>query len=329
MPLHPESEKPGIPPDPPPDPQPTSHPAASEAQPLEPAANSSHPEVAVEEPLFDWDGHGRDGGPPPGDQPPPGDEFGHGDEEAPEMRKMSFLDHLDELRRRIIHSLIAIVVGFGVCWTFADELYAALALPITQILRELRLPDQLVYTNPTAPFTLYVQLALLAGLFLASPFVLLQVWNFISPGLYPRERKYAIPFIFLCSLLFISGGAFAYLIAFPAALRFLLNFSSQFRPMITVNEYFSLATTIILGLAIVFELPVLILFLTLLRVMTPGFLLRNFRYAVLVIFIAAATITPTPDIPTMMLFATPLMVLYLFGIGLSYLVLRGRAKEDG
>ncbi|OFW26963.1 MAG: twin arginine-targeting protein translocase TatC [Acidobacteria bacterium RIFCSPLOWO2_12_FULL_60_22] len=245
------------------------------------------------------------------------------------MRKMSFLDHLDELRRRIFYSLIAIVVGFGVCWTFADELYAALALPITQILRELKMDDHLVYTNPVAVFNLYIQLAFLAGLFLASPFVLLQVWNFISPGLYPRERKYAIPFIFLCSLLFISGGAFAYLIAFPAALRFLLNFSSQFRPMITVNEYFSLATTIILGLAIVFELPVLILFLTLLRVMTPGFLLRNFRYAVLVIFIAAAAITPTPDIPTMMLFATPLMVLYLFGIGLSYLVLRRRAKEDG
>ncbi|MBI3895800.1 MAG: twin-arginine translocase subunit TatC, partial [Acidobacteria bacterium] len=123
------------------------------------------------------------------------------------------------------------------------------------------------------------------------------------------------------------GGVFAYTIAFPASLRFLLNFGHQFRPLITVNEYFSLATTIILGLALVFELPILILFLTFLRIVTPRFLLRNFRYAVLLIFIVAALITPTPDIPTMMLFATPLIVLYLFGIGLSYLVLRNRGRS--
>jgi sec-independent protein translocase protein TatC len=134
--------------------------------------------------------------------------------------------------------------------------------------------------------------------------------------------------VFLTSGLFIAGGVFAYTIAFPAALRFLVTFGGQFRPMITVNEYFSLAMTIILGLAIVFELPILILFLTLLRLMTPGFLMRNFRYAVLGIFILAAAITPTPDVPTMMLFAMPMMALYLFGVALSYLVLRMRANDE-
>jgi sec-independent protein translocase protein TatC len=121
---------------------------------------------------------------------------------------------------------------------------------------------------------------------------------------------------------------FAYTIAFPAALRFLVTFGGQFRPMITVNEYFSLALTIILGLAIVFELPILILFLTVLRLMTPGFLMRNFRYAVLGIFILAAAITPTPDVPTMMLFAMPMIALYLFGVGLAWLVLRMRARDE-
>ncbi|OFW27159.1 MAG: twin arginine-targeting protein translocase TatC [Acidobacteria bacterium RIFCSPLOWO2_02_FULL_59_13] len=240
------------------------------------------------------------------------------------MGKMSFLDHLEELRRCIIHSLIAIAVGFVACWTFADAIYAGLSRPLTQILREMHLGEQLVYTSPIAPFNLYVKLALLAGVFVASPYILLQVWKFISPGLYPREKRYALPFIFLGSLLFISGGLFAYLIAFPAALRFLLNFGRQFQPMITVNEYFSMASMIILGLALVFELPILIVFLTLLRLVTPRFLLRNLRYAILLIFVAAAVITPTPDVPTMMLFAAPLIVLYFFGAGLSYLVLRLR-----
>jgi sec-independent protein translocase protein TatC len=260
---------------------------------------------------------------------PPSGGGGWGEEpEAPGQPRMSFLDHLEELRQRIIRSLIAITVGFVLCWTFADEIYAGLAGPIVQVLHELNLPEQLVYTNPTGPFTLYVQMALLAGVFVAAPYVLLQVWGFISPGLYPHEKRYAMPFVLLCSVLFISGGAFAYFIAFPAALRFLLTFAHQFQPMITVNEYFGLAITIILGLALVFELPVLILLLTLLRIVTPGFLLRNLRYAVLLIFVAAAVISPSADVPNMMLFAAPMLLLYFFGIGLSWLVIRMRRRRE-
>jgi len=283
----------------------------------------SEREVEVEEAYNYWQ---KDWKQPP--RPPGGDDDGGSDDDEPGMHKMSFLDHLEELRHRLFYSLISIVVGFLVCWTFADEIYAGLSFPLTSILRELGMDDQLVYTNPVAPFTLYVHMAFLGGIFVASPFILAQVWGFISPGLYPREKKYAVPFVFLTSGLFIAGGVFAYTIAFPAALRFLVTFGGQFRPMITVNEYFSLAMTIILGLAIVFELPILILFLTVLRVMTPGFLMRNFRYAVLLIFILAAAITPTPDVPTMMLFAMPMIGLYLFGVGLSWVVLRMRARDE-
>lgn len=289
-----------------------------------PPETSSSPasrELEVEEAYNYWQ---KDWQQPPS---PPGDEPGSEGEESPEMRKMSFLDHLEELRHRLFYSLISVVVGFLVCWTFADEIYAGLARPITGLLRELGMDEQLVFINPVDVFNLYVRMAFLGGVFVASPFILYQVWGFISPGLYPHEKRYAFPFVFLCSALFISGGAFAYTIAFPAALRFLLTFSAQFRPMIAVREYFSLATTIILGLALVFELPVFILFLTLLRLVTPRFLLRNFRYAVLLLFILAAAITPTADVPNMMIFAMPLIVLYLFGVGLSYLVLRMRARR--
>ncbi len=300
---------------------PESSPATEELSP--PSDSAYEPTASIEE-IAEYEADsGFTGAPPPG-----GGDGGSGDDEPEESDHMTFLHHLEELRARIIHSVIAIVVGFMACWTFADEIYAALALPLTRILRELNFDDHLVYTSPTAPFTLYVQLALVAAIFVTSPYVIWQVWRFISPGLYPHERRYAIPFIFFCSLLFISGGYFAYAIAFPATLRFLLNFALQFQPMITVNEYFSLALTIILGLALVFELPMLILFLTLLRVLTPGFLMRNFRYAVLLIFVLAAVITPTPDVPTMMLFAAPLIALYFVGVGLSYLVVKMRRKRD-
>lgn len=322
MPVDPEGEEPGLPAGNSPDPQTTTNSAPSDSSGLEAIAHTSASEVAVEEVVPRWD-NGSDEPPPP-----PPTAWGSEEDETPEMHKMSFLEHLEELRRRLFYCLVAVMVGFLVSWTFADNIYAGLSRPLTSLLREMKMDDHLVYTNPVAPFNLYVHMAFLAGIFVASPFVLWQLWQFISPGLYHKEKRYAVPFVFLCSLLFIGGGAFAYTIAFPAALRFLLTFGGQFRPMITVNEYFSLATTIILGMALVFELPILLLFLTLLRLMTPGFLLRNFRYAVLIIFIAAAAITPTPDVPTMMLFAMPLIGLYLFGVGLSYLVLRLRRREE-
>jgi len=298
--------------------------SASASALAESTANTSFSEVAVEEAPPRWDQGGGGESSPPSNRDDEG-----GGEEPPEMSRMSFLDHLEELRQRIFYCLVALVFGVLICWGFRDAIYAGLAHPLTRVLREMKMDDKLVYTNPTAVFNLYLKLAMLAGLFLTSPFIIYQVWRFISPGLYSHEKKYAVPFILFCSMLFLSGGAFAYFLAFPAALRFLLDFSKQFRPFITVDEYFSLASTIIFGLAVVFELPVLILFLTLLRLMTPAFLLRNFRYAFLLIVILAAAITPTSDVVNMMIFAAPLIGLYFLGVGLSYLVLWSRRQKAG
>ena len=264
------------------------------------------------------------GGPPP--DSPSGDD---GDEEEDHMAKMSFLEHLEELRNRIIRALMRVAVGCAVGLYFSEGIFAGVSKPVADVLRRMKLSDKLVFTHPADAFNVYLQLGLVAGLFLAAPWVIYQVWAFISPGLYQKERKYAVPFIFFCSSLFMAGGAFAYFIAFPYALEFLLNMGgAHMTPFITAKEYLDLFTTIILGLAIVFEMPVLILFLALVGIVTPGFLLRNFRYAVLVITIVAAIITPTTDVTNLVLFAVPMLGLYLLGTGLAWLVWRGRKKRE-
>ena len=138
-------------------------------------------------------------------------------------------------------------MGFGLCFYFADNIYGYLAKPLTDTLRALHMSDKLVYTNPIDPFNLYIKLAAMAGLFVASPYILYQIWLFISPGLYRHEKRYVWPFVLLTSGLFISGGLFAYELAIPPALRFLLQFGHRFQPMVTINEYFSIAMTIIVG----------------------------------------------------------------------------------
>ncbi len=233
---------------------------------------------------------------------------------------MSFLEHLEELRQRLVRSVIAVFVGFIVCFYFSDNIYGYLAKPLTDTLRALHMSDKLVYTNPTDPFNLYIKLSIVAGLFLASPYVLWQVWLFISPGLYRHEKRYVWPFVLMTSTLFMAGGAFAYDLAFPAALRFLVEFGKRFQPMISINEYWNLALTIIVGVGLVFELPVIILLLSLFGIVTPKFLIRQMRYAVLITAVAAAAIAPTPDWTTLFMFWIPMVGLYIFSIGLSWLV---------
>ena len=245
------------------------------------------------------------------------------DNELESSAKMSFLDHLDELRRRLIISVSAVGIGFIACFTFAEKIYDFLAVPITKNLSGAKL----VYTNPTDPFTIYMKVALMAGVFLASPVVLAQVWLFISPGLYAREKKYALPFVFSTSILFLSGGAFAYYIALPMSLRFLINLGSSFQPMVTITEYLDLILTVILGCALIFQIPVLIFFLTIFGIVNARFLIRNLRYAILIIFILAAVLTPTSDIPNMLIFSTPMLLLYLVGIVVSWIFGRKRRKK--
>jgi sec-independent protein translocase protein TatC len=170
---------------------------------------------------------------------------------------------------------------------------------------------------------------LVAAIFVASPWVIYQVWSFIAPGLYPRERRWAVPFILTTAGLFIAGGAFAYFIAFRRALVFLLGIGNpaDVRPLITIENYFSLFVNVILGVSIVFELPVIVFFLTLLRIATPAFLMRNSRYAVLIIVVLAAVITPTPDPVNLSMFAVPMLLLYFLGVFASYLLVINREGQ--
>jgi sec-independent protein translocase protein TatC len=254
-------------------------------------------------------------------QNPPSKNPNHGPEDDDfSGKQMSFLEHLEELRQRLVRSAISVFVGFLICFYFSDNIYAFLARPITETLASLNLPPKLVMTNPVDAFNLYIKLSIVGGIFLAAPYILFQLWLFISPGLYRHEKRYIWPFVGLTSGLFFAGGFFAYRFAFPAALKFLLEFGHQFTPMITIHEYWDLALTIIVGVGVVFELPVVILLLSIFGIVTPKFLLKNIRYAIIISAVVAAALAPTPDWTTLFMFWMPLVGLYVVSIGLSWLV---------
>jgi len=237
-----------------------------------------------------------------------------------EMPAMSFLDHLEELRRRIIYSIIAVAVGCGLCWNYAVRIVDLMQKPIVSALHNNHLPEKLVYLNPVDPFNLYLKVAGVAGLFVASPFVLYQVWLFIAPGLYRHEKRYVWPFMISTVSLFLAGGFFGYRLVYPQALNFLIDFGKQFQPMITIEEYSKLFLTIIVGMGVIFEMPILVFFLALMGIITAGWMWRNLRYSILVIFIIAAILTPTTDILNMCIFAAPMVALYVFSIAIAWLV---------
>jgi len=236
------------------------------------------------------------------------------------MHPMPLLAHLEELRKRIIFSVLGVLAGFLSCWSFADRIFGLMQQPIINALRHHGLGGGLVYLNPTEPFNLYLEVALVAGLFAASPFVFYQLWLFIAPGLYRTEKRYVLPFLLGTGGLFIAGGLFGYKMVYPASLDFLIGYGQRFQPMITIGEYTKLFVTITLGLGLIFEMPVLVFFLALMRVITARWMWRNLRYAILVIFIIAAIVTPTADILNMCLFATPMVALYAISIGVAWLV---------
>jgi sec-independent protein translocase protein TatC len=245
---------------------------------------------------------------------------GKSTQEKETMPAMSFLEHLEELRRRIVYSIIAIVIGFFACWGYAENIVGWMEKPIFEALKRNGMSQTLVYLNPTDPFNLYLKIGFLAGIFVTCPFVLYQVWMFISPGLYRNEKRYVLPFMFSTIGLFLCGGYFGYKLVYPAALEFLIGYGKQFQPMITIHEYTDLFLTVILGLGVVFELPILVFFLALMGVVSAGWMWRNVRYSILVIFIIAAILTPTTDILNMCIFAAPMIGLYLLSIGIAWLV---------
>jgi sec-independent protein translocase protein TatC len=246
------------------------------------------------------------------------------------MPTMGFLDHLQELRTRLVYSIAAVGVGFFACWGFREKIYAVMQKPIMDALKANGMSDKLVYLNPVEPFNLYLKISALAGLFLTSPFVLYQVWMFISPGLYRHEKRYVMPFMASTIALFSAGGYFGYRIVYPRALEFLIGFGKQFQPMITIGEYTSLFLSIVLGMGLIFELPILIFFLALMGIVSASFMVKNFRYAILIIFIIAAIVTPTPDVINMCIFAAPMIGLYAVSVGIAWLVhpKRRRARRE-
>src|SRR5271157_836143 len=287
------------------------------------SGSASAPMDAIDR-LRHWMG-GIGGGknnPPP---PPSGDEENDPEEEG--MLRMSFLEHLEELRTRIIRALIGVAVAFALSLTYSYQLWSIIVQPAAKALTSLGYQPDLVFTSAMESFTIiWFKLPVLCSIFIASPWILYQVWAFISPGLYRRERRWATPFILTSAGLFLAGGCFAYFVVFKYGLTFLLGTGQglHVKPMITITEYFDLFVNVMLGVGLVFELPILIFFLTLLRIVTPGFLVRHSRYAILIIFIIAAVVTPTPDVFNMMLFAVPMCLLYYLGVFLGYLVILHR-----
>jgi sec-independent protein translocase protein TatC len=334
--------------------------------------------------------------------------------------QMSFLEHLDELRRRLIRSFIFIIVAAGASWFFSAQIYAFLAAPVERALADAQrrqvpiagqtgtemiaplnslkendtgryvfaeetklgtslipagasvtarvfkdaegklalftdeplfagntiipkgvrltaelatatesfsgINDKLIVTSALEPFSLYLKVSLYAAVCVSVPFLLLQIWGFVSPGLYPHERAYVTPFITLSSISFVLGAAFAYYVIFPPAAKYLLGLGTDFRLLLKADDYFDFIIIVMLGMGVVFQMPAVTYVLARIGLVTAGFMLRIWKTAVIVILISAAVLSPTNDIPNMMLFAAPMLVLYFISIFVAWIFNKPRTK---
>ena len=239
--------------------------------------------------------------------------------------KMSFLEHLDELRKRLMWAIAALFGGFLVALFFIDRIFGFIMRPLAATLPEGR---KMIYTEPTEAFLLQLKVAALAGVVISAPAVMWQLWLFIAPGLYRREKRLALPFIVSTSLLFVAGAAFNHYVVFPIAFTFLGSFTKdymEFMPRIT--PVFSLYSQLLLAFGIIFQMPVLVFTLARLGLVTAGFLWKNTKYAVLIIFVISAVITPTSDVVTQTLMAAPMLVLYVVSIGIAWLFGKKQLQE--
>ena len=244
--------------------------------------------------------------------------------ERVELPGMSLMEHLEELRKRIVRSAIFLGLGFVVAYVFHEKLYGLVQAPLDN------LHIKLNYTHPMDPLNLQLQVSLVGGAIVASPFILYQVWLFIAPGLYQKERRFVVPFMAATVGLFLGGAGFGYYYVLPGALKILIvDFGHSFTSMVTIEDYSSFFLSIILGLGISFEMPILIFFLAMFGIVSPRFLWKNIRYAILAVFLVAAIITPSPDPWTMCIYAVPMLALYMIGIGVAWWVhpSRRKAKE--
>jgi sec-independent protein translocase protein TatC len=240
------------------------------------------------------------------------------DEDESPGGKMSFLEHLDELRKRIIYACFGVAAGVAIGFLFIDRIFNFLLAPTRHVLPA---GVALVYTQPGETFSLYITVSLIAGAVIASPVIMYQVWMFIAPGLYSNEKMMAIPFVAFSTLGFLAGAAFNHYVAFPFIMAFFGSFNSvDLRFMPKLSEVFGLYTKMLVGIGIVFQMPTVVFFLAKMQLVTARFLAKNFKYALLLIFIVAAVITPTGDPMTQMIFAAPMLGLYGLSIIIAWIV---------
>jgi sec-independent protein translocase protein TatC len=239
--------------------------------------------------------------------------------------KQTFIEHLEELRKRLIISLIAVGIGFVISYIFSKEIFQLLMIPL---IKALPAGANMIFTNLPEAFFTYVKVALLAGIFVASPMVLYQIWLFVAPALYSHEKRYAIPFVIFSTLLFVGGASFGYFIVFPFGFKFFMGFATDFiQPAPKLKEYLSFCSMLLLTFGLVFELPLFIFFLSKLGVVNAQMLSRNRRYVILGIFAIAAILTP-PDIVTQLMMAGPLLLLYEVSIWIAKIFGRKKVEEE-
>lgn len=240
--------------------------------------------------------------------------------------RMSFFEHLAELRKRLIYALISIGVGAIAGLAISQRVLTWVSLPMTRALQQAHQTDKLIYTSPMGVLGLVIHLGFYLGFVIASPLVFYQVWLFVAPGLYRHERRAVTYFLVASVGLFLAGIAFAYFVLLPYVLRMLLSFQGPFMPLISINEYFDLSLMLMIGVGVVFELPVLILLLSLVGLVTPRFLWKNMRYAILIITVVAAVLAPTPGDVSMLIFMAIMFLLYVISIAVSYMVVRSKRR---
>jgi len=239
---------------------------------------------------------------------------------------MPLTSHLEELRKRLVRILIAVGIAFMGCFAFKEELFRIVAQPLISVLPQ---GSYMVYTGLPEAFFTYIKVSFYAGLFVASPVVLYHIWKFISPGLFPKEKKFVAPFVITSTLLFIGGVCFGYFLVLPSAYKFFLEFTTDFlKPMLSMREYLTLTLKLLLSFGVIFEIPVFLFFMTKIGLVTPRKLARMRRYAIVVCFIVAAIITPTPDAFTQCMMAIPMVILYEVGIIVSKLAVRKKDDAD-
>jgi sec-independent protein translocase protein TatC len=244
----------------------------------------------------------------------------------PNEDKMPLTSHLEELRKRLVRILIAVGIAFLGCFAFKEEIFRIIALPLISVLPP---GTHMVYTGLPEAFFTYIKVSFYAGIFVASPIVLYHIWKFISPGLFPKEKKFVAPFVITSSLLFVGGVCFGYFLVLPSAYKFFLEFTTDFlKPMLSMREYLTLTLKLLLAFGVIFEIPVFLFFMTKIGLVTPRKLARMRRYAIVVCFIVAAIITPTPDAFTQTMMAIPMVILYEVGIIVSKLAVRKKDDAD-